>query len=162
MIPSSVIDCIVTDNLETFKKSVEGTRYNPTSGKLPADLMDEIGSLLHTAAFFGATRIISYLVKDNKVSTELRNKTGSTALITAAWAKQDKSIKVLLQLGADPNAFNQYGSTALMYGVGSSEVTRELLKGGASKTAANSYRWLAIDWAKASRNPESVELLSNN
>ena len=69
------------------------------------------GTLLHTAAYCGATDIVEFLVNSGaNINARLIETSNSTPLHEAIWKKhQDTAIK-LLDLGADPSIrLNRYG-----------------------------------------------------
>ena len=62
---------------------------------------------------------------------------GSTALMFAALYGDAQVARDLLEAGADPNAANHAGATALIWGVEHSEVVRVLLDAGANPNASS-------------------------
>src|SRR5262245_53044650 len=51
---------------------------------------------------------------DAGMNLEARDSVGQTALMTATLANQPETVKVLLAKGADPDAKDKFGGTALM------------------------------------------------
>ena len=71
-------------------------------------------------------------------------------------------VQALLDAGADPNAKDGDGWTALMLAAADNEnpsVVQALLDAGADPNAKNKYGRTALMWAESSRNPEAVKLL---
>ena len=68
-------------------------------------------------------------------------------LFQAAREGNVPQVAALLQAGADPNAVDKYGETALMEAAkeGHADVARVLLKAGADPNAANKDDWDAVD-----------------
>jgi ankyrin repeat protein len=94
----------------------------------------------------GAARLMEALRKDDEAifRTELANNPasalaagigGSTPLMYAALYGSDESVRALLNQGANPNAMNNEGATALMWAVDSEEKARLLLDAGATVDA---------------------------
>ncbi len=68
---------------------------------------------------------------------ESKDEDGNTPLMHAAFYLDAKSIELCLKNGADPNATNKTGATALMWAVSDVEKVRVLLKHGANANAAS-------------------------
>lgn len=62
---------------------------------------------------------------------------GTTPLMVAALRNDVRAVRRLLASGANPNAANDAGATALMWGVTSLEITRALLDAGADVNATS-------------------------
>jgi ankyrin repeat protein len=90
---------------------------------------------------------------------------GNTALIRAAWSGDAAKVQALLRSGADVNAANRDGLTALMAstwgatGRGDVEIARALISKGANVNAANTYGRTALTEVSGSGNAEFVSLL---
>ena len=107
-------------------------------GAKPADARDENGNnALHWAAWHGHTPIVALLLDYGAAvdATDGPND-GNTALMKAAWNAHDPrhvaTIEALLAKGADVEAKNVYGMTALMNAAmsGQVDVVRTLLEKG--------------------------------
>jgi ankyrin repeat protein len=128
----------LSDNqVEVFKNWID------QGAEWPDDAADEIEP---AAVNTGATRLMDALRQDDEVvfRTELANNPasaraggigGSTPLMYAALYGSDKSVRALLNHGANPNTANNEGTTALMWAVDSAEKTRLLLDAGAAVDA---------------------------
>ena len=91
---------------------------------------------------------------------------GNTPLILAAWSGDAEKVDRLIRSGgADVNAANRYGLTALMAstsgktGTGDVEIARALIAAGANVNAANSAGRTALMEVAGSGNVEFVRLL---
>ena len=90
---------------------------------------------------------------------------GNTALILAAWDGNAPEVTRLLESGADPNAGNKEGMTALMAstwggsGRGSTEVARTLIAHGADVNASKRGGLTALMEVAENGNTEFVSLL---
>jgi ankyrin repeat protein len=69
--------------------------------------------------------------------TRARDGHGDTALHVAAYRGDAPAVEALLEHGAKPDALNDEGATALLYGAGSDEVVRALLAHGANPNLAS-------------------------
>ena len=90
---------------------------------------------------------------------------GNTALIQAAWDGDSSKVQALLQAGADVNASNREGLTALMAstsggrGTGDAGIAKALIAKGADVNAANIYGRTALMEVARNGNLEFVNLL---
>ena len=75
------------------------------------------------------------LLRENPKAANGRGSGGSTPLMYAALYGDTRAIKLLLDLGADPNTPNDAGATALHWAVDEPEATRLLLEHGADPNA---------------------------
>jgi len=73
------------------------------------------------------------LLRENPKSARGQGSDGSTPLMYAALYEDARSVDLLLSKGADPNAKNDSGATALLWAVEQPEVTRLLLEHGADR-----------------------------
>jgi ankyrin repeat protein len=82
-------------------------------------------------------------------------------LVMAAHLSQWKVVDFLLEQGADPNAANSPGDTALMIAVadGRSSVVRSLLAKGANVNKPNQQGATPLSYAAQGKHPEIVETL---
>lgn len=71
-------------------------------------------SPLHVAAQNGFNAIIeAFLVKATNLDVNLRNSTGQTPLMLAAWARRPQTVTLLIKHGARVGAVDRHGWTAL-------------------------------------------------
>jgi ankyrin repeat protein len=97
---------------------------------------------------------------DQKASADLADDHGITPLMYAAEIGSVDAMHLLLDRGADVNAQNAFGSTALMWSVSDAAKIRLLLDHGAQvNTAANSGRTALIIAAFTNPSSEVVRLL---
>lgn len=85
-----------------------------------------------------------------------KDKTGNTTLIMAAAEQSDEMVSLLLQKGADVDAANNDGRTALMEAAlwGRLRSVKALLESNASKSAKDCHGRSAIDLAQPTRRNE--------
>jgi ankyrin repeat protein len=97
---------------------------------------------------------------DQKASTDVADNHGITPLMYAAEIGSVDAMRVLLDRGADVNAQNAYGSTALMWSVSDPAKVRVLLDHGAQvNTTARSGRTALIIAAFTNPSADVVRLL---
>ncbi len=85
----------------------------------------------------GDVRKLTTMLDDRRV-LDLRDAEGTPLLMQAAFYLNAAGLKLFLDKGADVNATNQTGSSALMWAAGDREKVRLLLKKGANVNAASS------------------------
>lgn len=106
---SEILDVAKAGNLVRLKEILEADR---------AALFetDEAGmSAVHKAACYGHVKILIELVDQWHVDPNERTRTGKCPLHFAAWKNQDDACMALLDRGADPDAKDRMGMTALFY-----------------------------------------------
>jgi len=97
---------------------------------------------------------------DQKASADSADNRGITPLMYAAEIGSVDAMRLLLDRGADVNAQNAFGSTALMWSVSDAAKVRLLLDRGAQvNTAAKSGRTALIIAAFTNPSAEVVRLL---
>ncbi|HZN58409.1 MAG TPA: ankyrin repeat domain-containing protein, partial [Planctomycetota bacterium] len=83
--------------------------------------------LLFQAIRRGDSALAASLLRQG-TPANLRGENGTTPLLLAARYRNAECVKLLLDHGADPNAANEEGATALHWGSGSLDVVRLLLE----------------------------------
>lgn len=99
------------------------------------------------------------LVKEHPEAVKLKGKDGSTPLMYAAVYGDLDSMRMLIERGADVNAANQAGATALMWAADDAEKTRLLLEHGADPNGASATGRTAIRIALGYQRSAVVKLL---
>ena len=119
------------------------------------------GGLLHDAKTGNIEGMEKSL--EHGTAIETKNETGSTALIIAAYSRQDEAVEYLCKKGADVNAQNDNGVTALIHAAYYNiyDVAEILVKYGADKTIKDRYGNTALDYAKQNENTRMISLLEN-
>ncbi|NRG18420.1 ankyrin repeat domain-containing protein [Rhizobiales bacterium] len=122
---------------------------------------------LMVAAKKGSVRMAEELIRlgadVNKSQNGGINEVGETALMKAAWRPQNAAmLELLVGKGADPNATNKHGKTALMMAAiaGNLENARFLVESGAEVSKSSNDGSTAIDYAKSSIQSDVVRYLS--
>ncbi len=94
--------------------------------------------------------------------THIQLSSVSMELISAAGSGDDYRVKGLLAQGADPNARNDNGHTALMIASvnGHLGVVHSLLRAGADMNLESPLGWTVLDFAKQYNHPNIISLLS--
>jgi ankyrin repeat protein len=121
------------DEINTIKTWIEQGADWPDelAGETPSPPRDPVATALLDALRHGDRRRFERLLKDTPDAARATGTGGITPLMYAALYGDPASARQLLDLGADPNARNDAGATALMWAVDSLETTRVLLEHGA-------------------------------
>jgi len=101
------------------------------AGEAPSPARDPIAADLLTAIRRGDRRRFDQLLNANPRAARATGSGGITPLMYAGLYGDAASARTLLDMGADPNARNDAGATALMWAVDDVEATRLLLDRGA-------------------------------
>jgi ankyrin repeat protein/mono/diheme cytochrome c family protein len=143
------------------------------------ELLLQAGADLNTTNQAGATPLMRAATFEDKArrlvekgaDIKPRSRLGNTALILAARKfGNSRTVRLLLDRGADPNAKNVFGATALMAAAsaGDAETVRALLDRGADVNAKpnmdpNGFAWgggrTALMWAAFQGNEPLIRLL---
>lgn len=105
------------------------------SGETPLSHADPEATRLMEAIRGGDRRTFQKMLKLHPKAGNQRGPGGSTPLMYAALYGNSDSVQLLLKSGADPNARNDAGATALMWAVEDADTTRLLLRQGADVKA---------------------------
>lgn len=97
------------------------------SGDAPAPPQNPHAAELMDALRSGDRRVVDRLLRTHPDAVRSKGTGGSTALMYAALYADAATVRLLLDRGADPNARNDAGATALMWAVDDAEKTRVLL-----------------------------------
>jgi ankyrin repeat protein len=146
---NGLMKAVVLGNLDDIKLNLEPGAINET------DHRSRTAWLL--AVSTGDVKKAAMLILHDAVLTD-RGHVGETALHYGVQSKSLEMVKLLLQIGADPNAISDFGRTALMSAVEGDWVdgARELLKNGASVDLEDRTGQKAINFATSA---EMVNLL---
>jgi ankyrin repeat protein len=101
------------------------------AGETPSPPRDPVATGLLDALRQGDRRRFERLLKDNPNAARAAGSAGITPLMYAALYGDVASARLLLDMGADANARNDAGATALMWAVDNLETTKALLERGA-------------------------------
>lgn len=96
------------------------------------------------------------------IDVEIRDDDGMTPLLLAADSYQHHLVAVLTAFGANPNAPDPFGRTALMKAAARNDArsVRHLLKAGAFvNVATRAERWTALMWAASRDARKAAQLL---
>ena len=112
---------------------------SPVNRLLPVTLLAAVSLLGADAELFSAIRkndlaAVRTLVR-NGAAANTKDSDGATPLMQAALSASPEVVKFLLDSGADPNAANAAGVTALLWGIGDIRKVRLLLEKGANVNA---------------------------
>ena len=133
---------LTDDQIETIKQWIdEGAEWpDEAAGEAPPLAVDPDAARLMASIRERDRRGIDALLSANARAALSRGPGGSTPLMTAALYGDAALVKHLLKLGADPNATNSAGATALMWAAPDPEKMRLLLDAGADVNARSDDR----------------------
>lgn len=104
-------------------------------GEQPTPPRDPVATSLLDLIRRGDRRGIDRLLKENPTVARSSGSGGITPLMYAALYQDAAALRALLELGAEPNAKNDAGATALMWAIDNLDITRTLLDRGADPNA---------------------------
>lgn len=104
----------------------------------------------------GDRQTFARLLREDPEGVNLRGTGGSTPLMYAALYGDAASLRQLIERGADPNASNDAGATALMWAIDDPDKVRLLLEHGADPNAMSSESRTPLAIALGNRGSASV------
>ena len=112
----------------------------------------------------GKKSVVNVLLSQSKnINTELKTKKfGTTAFKIACEKGEIEIAKRLLEAGADINAQEDFGTTALWDVLGNKEFLKFMLANGADPTIKNRIGFNVLDFAKRIYVPEDIQLILAN
>ena len=123
----------------------EGAEWpDAASGETPAAPADPAAVRVMTAMRHGDRVAVDALLRSDARVARSRGDGGTTPLMTAALYGDAALVQRLLAAGADPNAANSAGATALMWAPPNAETMRLLLVAGADVNARSEDRRSAL------------------
>ncbi len=125
------------DKIDLIKKWIDqGARWpDDASGEAPPLPQDAHAAAMMEALRNNDQRAFLRLLTRYPEAVKLRGPGGSTPLMYAAFYGDDEMLRRLLGKGADPNARNSAGATALMWAVTDLPKTQRLIEAGADVNA---------------------------
>ena len=105
------------------------------SGETPPPPPDPKATRLMETLRSGDRQAFQKLLREDAKAVKAKGSGGSTPLMYAVLYADAAAVQLLLKSGADPNARNEAGATALMWAVSDPEKTRLLLVAGADVNA---------------------------
>lgn len=125
------------EEIDTIKAWIEQGAAWPDEfdGERPSPPRDPVANQLLDALRQGDRATVERLLKQSPAAARAPGSSGITPLMHAALYRDVTSLRRLFDLGADVNAKNDAGATALMWAVDDLEITRLLLDRGADTNA---------------------------
>jgi hypothetical protein len=106
---------------------------------------------LSLAFYYGSHEVAQILLEDKRTDISVKDAWKATVLMNACSGIDQylESVRLLLKRGADVNAQDEYGETALMKACrrGHNDIIRELLKAGANRSIKDREGHVALDLA---------------
>lgn len=113
----------------------------------------------------GDIDFVSEALKNNKYLANTKNKYGKTALMRAASEGQKNIVKLLIDNGADVNAFDENKATPLMWAIGDNrdfpDVVKLLLESGADVNFPEYGGYTALDLAQIGGLEKSIAIIKS-
>src|SRR5262245_43098183 len=133
---------LTAEQIETIRTWIdEGAEWpDAASGEPPPVPVDPNTARLLSAIRDGDRAAIDQILHATPHAATLRGHTGTTPLMSAALYGDAGLVTRLLDLGADPNAANASGATALMWAIPDRDKLQRLLDAGADVNARSDDR----------------------
>src|SRR5262245_40510460 len=133
---------LTAEQIETIKTWIdEGADWpDAVSGEPPSLPVDPDAARLMSAIRDSDRAAIDAVLRTTPRAASLRGPGGSTPLMAAALYGDTALVRRLLAAGADPNAVNSAGATALMWAIPEPESMQRLLDAGADVNARSDDR----------------------
>lgn len=159
--------------VSTFSKYATGAPFEQHDAWLEPSVyvrnnIEKLGGHCSQAGFLQAAesgqRAVLSTFLEAKISPELRNERGWTALMLASYYGHEQTVTLLLKHGASVHATDSGGNTALHWAAFNSHVNcaRLLINYHADVDARNSFGWTPLLQATTRRHLEIVMLLINH
>ena len=126
------------------------------AGDKPATPADASAARMMDALRRGDRQALARLLHDHPGSVKLKGPGGATPLMYAALYGDAASVRQMIELGADVNAANDAGATALMWAIDDAEKVRLLLDHGADANATSIENRTALAIAVGKRGAAPV------
>jgi ankyrin repeat protein len=125
------------DKIEIIKAWIDQGAPWPdeVAGDIPPTVADPRAARLIESLRSGDRAAFTRQLREDPKAANLKGRVGSTPLMYAVLYADAQAMKALLDNGADPNARNDAGATALMWAVPDVEKTKLLLDRGANPNA---------------------------
>jgi ankyrin repeat protein len=160
-IASRLVEHWIRSTSEAFSISRTNLEDDNATVSSTDDLLME---LLTTAAHIGqyeTSEVLLSLFKDFATTDHAGTRRVSRPLIAAAQSGHVGIVQMLVDKGADLNASDEYGNTALLYAAeeGLFHAVRHLLDMGSDPNISNKHRRTAIMYAASEGHIEAVQIL---
>lgn len=120
-------------------------------------------TLLHISASGGHANVFNFIIgksKDPKAIINLKDNKGFTPIINATVGESNEIIKTLIDLGADVNARNNDGASAIHFAAGDGSVERMvLLQSAGARLDVSSQSGSPLHWAAGKGRSEAIKFL---
>jgi len=100
---------------------------------------DKIVGVFVRSARSGLAEVVKLFLTFNRTLVNVIDSRGETALIGAAYNRFIRTVKILIDAGADVNQYNRHGTTALLSAIPSNRIIDQLLAAGADIDATDRH-----------------------